>query len=184
LISLKLQFNARFTPACRIPPEILSLISEHLGLMQMERIRPLSRNPAVTQVCDFWRATAMKTPCLWNQMSSDDEVSLRFYHRFQFPVHVHWSDESRPSKRKTQSAMDFDADPRGFSQIFENPARILSIDIFAHQMETIRTCLARMDGDPAPLLTSLNLFTDPEPTTDRHVPELEALLSKYEVVAL
>jgi hypothetical protein len=143
--------------------------------MQMERIRPLSRNPAVTQVCDFWRATAMKTPCLWNQMSSDDEVSLRFYHRFQFPVHVHWSDESRPSKRKTQSAMDFDADPRGFSQIFENPARILSIDIFAHQMETIRTCLARMDGGPAPLLTSLSLFTDLEPTTDRYVPELEAL---------
>jgi hypothetical protein len=169
-ISSKRQFNANFTPACRIPPEILSAIFEY-----WHSFGQLTRNPTVIQVCNFWRETALNTSCLWNRIDSRaKEMSMDFYHRFRFPVHIRWYFEHFSSK-DMESAIETGTDPHEFSQVFKHPARILSLDIAAERIETIRMLLARMDGGPAPLLTSLGLATKSKVTDDVHVSELEAL---------
>jgi hypothetical protein len=188
-ISSKRQFNAVFTPACRIPPEILSAIFEYQYSLHWPTRNPavmqvcsfwrettlLTRNPTVMQVCNFWRETALNTPCLWNRIDSDSkEISIDFYHRFRFPVHINWDHAFFPWK-DIESAIKAGTDPYGFSQVFDDPARILSLDITAERVETISALLARMDGGPAPLLTSIKLTTRSMDAGYVHVPELEAL---------
>jgi hypothetical protein len=90
-------------------------------------------NPEVTQVCSFWRETALRTPCLWNRMDSKfKELSIRLHDRFQIPVHICWRDRDyRPGQIK--SVTETDTYPHEFSQVFKHPARILSIDITAKE---------------------------------------------------
>jgi hypothetical protein len=174
--SLTRQFNASFAPACRIPLEILSAIFEHMQspTRSEDVIRP-QWNPAVAQVCSFWRETAMKTPCLWNRIDTSDRgISMKLYDHFQFPVHIHWYFDDFLND-DIKSFREAEPDPQEFSRVFKHPARILSIAIFADRTEIIRALLAKMAGGPAPLLTSLELHVESDVIRGGHVPELKAL---------
>jgi hypothetical protein len=106
--------------------------------------------------------------------TNNKKISMMLYNRFRFPVHINW-DHFGFGAEYIEGAIKTDTDPEGFSRVFKHPVRILSVNIRSGRPEVIGVLLAKMNGDPAPLLISLQLNTISKTTGGSHVPELELL---------